>query len=249
MNRFALSLLEVITDIKNYIAGENYYKLVEKQSLNNFNKKDQDIEIDKNSKDFKLKNLNSKIAQCNKCRLFIEKITNVFEDGNYNADIMIIGDFPDNIDETFGKPFKGKIGELLDKMLNAIKLDRKDVYLCNILKCNPGIEKLPVENEINQCIEYIYDQINIVSPKIILLFGVLTSQYLLKLAENFEEIRKKNYNKELPYIISDDQKINAISTYHPRQLLKDQSLKSESWNDMKLFAKICSEIGIRKNPN
>ncbi|MDJ0625887.1 MAG: uracil-DNA glycosylase [Candidatus Caenarcaniphilales bacterium] len=119
-----------------------------------------------------LDELNSKALECNNCSLCETRTNVVVFDGNPDAKLMLIGEGPGEQEDLKGLPFVGRAGQLLDKILEAVQIDRqKETYICNIVKCRPPNNRVPAQNESEQCTKYLRAQIDFIKPKIILLLG------------------------------------------------------------------------------
>ena len=127
----------------------------------------------------KLKSIQEEVLSCKGCDLHKTKTNYVFGEGNPNADLMFIGEAPGYNEDVQGRPFVGRAGKLLDKMLNAMDLDRSKVYIANILKCRPPNNRNPLPEEVLACTGYLEEQIRIIKPKVICSLGLFAGQFLL----------------------------------------------------------------------
>jgi len=152
----------------------------------------------------------------------------VFADGNPNSKIMIIGDAPGVSDETTGKPFSGETGNLLDKMLSAINLDRNKVYLTNIINFRLADNKRLSQLEIHNYKSLIFNHIKIINPKIIFLLGSVAYEFFCEKKESTAKSRghwtKLNINNH---------EFDCLTSYHPAFLLRQPDQKKASWEDLK----------------
>jgi len=170
--------------------------------------------------------LEAKYANCTKCALSAGRIKFVYGDGNPEAKVMIIGEAPGEQENLMGKPFVGKAGELLDRMIAAIHLDRETVYIANIVKCRPPGNRDPQPEERIACLPYLVEQISIVKPKIILMMGLVAAQTLLATNQSLGNLRQKvHFFEGIPSYVS----------YHPAALLRNPNWKAPAWEDLKLF--------------
>ena len=158
----------------------------------------------------------------------------VFGSGNSDADWMIIGEAPDLEEDQQGKPFLGMAGTLLDNILAAIDLQRESVYLSNIIKCRPPNDRDPHIDEVNNCIGYLYRQIEIIQPKVILAVGRIAAQQLLQVKQPLGRLRGQIH--QLP-----KSNTPVVVTYHPRYLLRQPSAKPKVWEDIKLARSIVQQ--------
>ncbi len=190
----------------------------------------------KRGKLFLLKELERKIDGCKRCPLSLTRKNIVFGEGNSSCKLMFIGEAPGFDEDLIGKPFVGKAGILLTKIIESISLQRKDVYITNVVKCHPlkdpllinkrGNDRKPTDDEINTCYPYLKEQINIIHPKIICTLGNIATQTLVNTKENISILRGKTY-------IFEKKDIVIIPTYHPAFLLRNPQMKKETWEDMK----------------
>ncbi|MGR3179314.1 MAG: uracil-DNA glycosylase [Candidatus Anammoxibacter sp.] len=170
-----------------------------------------------------LTNLRKEALQCKLCDLSKTRNNVVFGEGNRNADLMFVGEAPGYYEDAEGKPFVGKAGELLTKIINAIDLKREDVYIANILKCRPPENRDPNADEINLCYPYLEKQIDLIKPKIICALGTFAIQTLLKSTESIGRLRS---------IFHDYHGTKLIATYHPAYLLRSPNEKKKTWIDI-----------------
>ena len=119
-------------------------------------------------------------AECDKCALHETRTNCVFGVGNENADLMFIGEAPGEQEDLSGTPFVGRAGQLLDKFLYAVDIDREDVYIANILKCRPPKNRDPLPEEEDACIGYLREQVAHINPKIIVCLGRIAAMRLIK---------------------------------------------------------------------
>ncbi len=164
------------------------------------------------------------ICDCQKCALSKSRNNFVYGIGNPNADLLIIGEAPGAKEDALGEPFVGASGQLLDKMLAAIQLSRQTVYIANILKCRPPENRNPLPEERELCFPYLHQQIELIKPKLICTFGLVSSQALLDTTASLGDLRNKWHEfKGLPVMV----------TYHPALLLRNPHFKRDAWEDMK----------------
>ena len=153
----------------------------------------------------------------------------VFSDGNPNSKVMLIGEAPGEVEDKMGLPFKGEAGKLLDKMLNAIELNRENVYLTNVIFWRPPGNRKPTEEEINKCLPFVKKHIDIIKPKILVLVGATAASTILNIESGITQIRGKWKNIETKNI----KKLKTIAIFHPAFLLRQPSRKREAWEDLK----------------
>ena len=176
-----------------------------------------------------LSELYSKISRCTKCQLARTRNNVVPGEGVENPDVLVIGEGPGYEEDMSGRPFVGKAGILLDKMLAAIGLDRnKNCYIANIVKCRPPQNRDPQPEEEASCNPFLQAQIHILKPKIILCMGRIAGHKMLETQEPLNKLRGQFF---------DYNGIPLMITYHPSALLRDESLKAPAWQDLKMFKK------------
>ncbi|MDD3265635.1 MAG: uracil-DNA glycosylase [Burkholderiales bacterium] len=172
---------------------------------------------------------------CHDCDLCHDRKNVVIERGSRNAKWMFIGEAPGEQEDIQGKPFVGASGQLLDKMIRAMKLNPEtDVYIANIIKCRPPQNRNPVTQEIELCKNYILNQIELIQPKVIILLGRFAIQTILSTTNAVGKLRGTihKFNNEIP----------TIATYHPSYLLRTPDAKREAWNDLQLAMKTFSDL-------
>lgn len=179
-----------------------------------------------------LASLFDEAKDCKRCPLYKTRKNFVFGEGNPCADIFFIGEAPGREEDLAGCPFVGEAGKLLTKMLEAINLKRKEVYIGNVLKCRPPGNRDPLSSEVEACKPWLYKQLEIIKPKIICTLGKHATCTLLSTTK-FSEIRGK---------VHDFQGTKLLPTYHPAALLYNPRLKHIAWEDMKLLKTLYSEV-------
>ncbi len=182
----------------------------------------------------KLTALYAKINNCQNCILHRQRTNTVPGEGCPAPYVMVIGEGPGEDEDKSGRPFVGKAGQLLDKMLSAIQLDRRcNCYIANIVKCRPPANRDPMPDECDSCSGYLQTQIHILKPKMILALGRTAAQNLLKTEQGINALRGKFF---------DYNGIPLLATYHPSALLRNESLKRPAWEDLKTFRSKLNEI-------
>jgi len=169
---------------------------------------------------------------CQKCSLAKTRRHLVFGAGNPRADVMLIGEAPGKDEDIQGKPFVGRAGQLLDKILVAIDFRREEVYIGNVLKCRPPGNRDPLPEEIVLCMPCLLKQIEIIQPRIILALGRIAAQTLLKTKASLNHLRGG---------IHDFQGISLIVTYHPAALLRNPQWKRPTWEDIQQLRRLYDE--------
>jgi len=186
-----------------------------------------------------LDDLNGQICQCLKCSLGKTRTNFVFGVGNPQADVVVIGEAPGADEDEQGEPFVGRAGQLLNKILEAIRFKREEVYICNILKCRPPNNRDPLPEEIELCEPYLWKQMEIIKPKMILCLGRIAGQALLKTNDSLSALRGKFF---------DYRGIKLMVTYHPAALLRNPNWKKPAWEDVQLFRKTYDEMKSTGEP-
>ncbi len=182
----------------------------------------------------KLGALYNKVHTCHLCPLGRTRIHAVPGEGIEHPIVLVIGEGPGEDEDKSGRPFVGKAGQLLDKMLAAISLDRNaNCYIANIVKCRPPSNRTPFPQEAEACKGYLEAQINILKPKMILAMGRTAVQNLMETSEGINNLRGK---------FLDYKGIPLMATYHPSALLRNESLKRPAWNDLKAFREKLTSI-------
>jgi uracil-DNA glycosylase len=161
----------------------------------------------------------------------------VFADGNPNADIMIVGEAPGADEDRQGKPFAGRAGQLLDKMLAAIGLDRTTVYIANVVPWRPPGNRTPTPQETAICLPFIKRQIELVNPKVLVCAGAYSVQTLLGVKEGIIRARGKWHD----YDAGNGDTIKAVAMLHPEFLLRTPARKRETWQDLLALKKVINQ--------
>lgn len=180
-----------------------------------------------------LDELNRMICNCTKCALGYTRTNFVFGVGNPKAEIMLIGEAPGAEEDAQGEPFVGRAGQLLNKILEAIRFKREEVYICNILKCRPPNNRDPQPEEIETCLPHLWKQIEIMKPKMILCLGRISAQVLMGTNASLAQLRGK---------VHDYHGSKLMVTYHPAALLRNPNWKRPCWEDVQLFRKMYDEM-------
>jgi len=197
-------------------------KLLNQEYFEGFDIKETDIKMPKN-----LEELQKVVLNCNLCNLAKTRTNVVFGEGNSNAKIMFIGEAPGRDEDLQGKPFVGRSGEVLTKMIeNVLNLKREEVYIANIIKCRPPQNRDPEFSEVESCKNYILKQIEIINPTIIVTLGRIAFRYLLNDETPITKARGKLY---------DYKGIKVIPTFHPSYLLRNPTKKREAMIDLKFI--------------
>ena len=170
------------------------------------------------------------------CELSKSATNMVFSDGNKSSEIMLIGEAPGHDEDIQGKPFVGRSGKLLNKMLEAIGLSRDTVYIANIVPWRPPNNRRPTEEEINICLPFIRKHIELIAPKVLMLLGSTATYALLRNKEGITKIRGKWVDMEFGKL-----KVPTLPSFHPAFLLRQPAQKKYSWEDLKMLKKKIDE--------
>jgi uracil-DNA glycosylase family 4 len=194
--------------------------------------------------------LEQKLLQCNtledlkelclgaeELRTDLEGTNLVFGKGNPNADLMIIGEAPGANEDEQGEPFVGRAGQLLTKILEAIKFSRDQVYIANILKHRPPDNRNPLPEERARSLPYLERQIDLVQPKLILCLGLVSAHTLLSTSLPLKDLRVKFHRYRKVYELT--------VTYHPAALLRNPNWKRETWEDVQKLRNRYDELGCK----
>jgi len=169
--------------------------------------------------------LKKEILQCTKCELNKTRIHVIFGEGNINAGIFIIGEAPGRDEDIQGRPFVGKSGQLLDKIMAACGFTRNEhVFISNIVKCRPPDNRVPKPEEAAVCMPWLLKQIELINPKILIMLGATALKYMIG------QDRKITHERG-NWIIWQERL--AMPVYHPAALLRDPALKRDTWEDYK----------------
>jgi uracil-DNA glycosylase family 4 len=184
-----------------------------------------------------LEEIQKELGDCKRCKLYRTRRTIVFGEGNEKATLMFIGEGPGYDEDVQGRPFVGRAGQLLTKIIQSINIQREEVYIANIIKCRPPQNRNPEPDEIQSCNPFLMKQIRAIQPKIICALGTFSAQTLLKTDAKISALRGKFYDFE---------GIKVIPTYHPAFLLRNPERKKEVWEDMKKIAEWLNNNRIKE---
>lgn len=165
------------------------------------------------------------VLRCQKCKDLAKSRKNVvFGSGNSSADLVFVGEAPGYDEDIQGEPFVGKAGQLLTRMIQAMKLTREKVYICNVLKCRPPNNRNPLPEEVTNCSPYLKSQLQIIKPKVLVALGKFAAQTLLNTQTPISRLRGK---------FSEYEGIPLMPTFHPAYLLRNENDKKLVWEDLK----------------
>jgi uracil-DNA glycosylase family 4 len=175
-----------------------------------------------------LADIRSDLGDCQRCRLAKNRKNIVFGSGNSIAKLVFVGEGPGFEEDLQGEPFVGPAGQLLTKIIEAIKLTRNQVYICNIVKCRPPQNRNPQPDEMSTCFPFLERQIAAIRPDFICALGTIAAQTLLNTNESITRLRRRFHRYK---------GIKLLPTYHPAYLLRNPEKKREVWEDMKMLMK------------
>ncbi|NLY42828.1 MAG: uracil-DNA glycosylase [Clostridiaceae bacterium] len=177
--------------------------------------------------------LEKQCCQCTKCALSQSRKKVVFGEGNRNASLIFVGEGPGADEDSTGRPFVGRAGQLLTKGIEAIGLKREDVFIANIVKCRPPGNRVPLEEEAQACIPYLRNQVALIKPRIIVCLGATAMKYIIDNNARISEIRGQWIERKGYWL---------IATFHPAALLRDESKKIPFWQDLKKVKEKINEL-------
>lgn len=183
-----------------------------------------------------LERVRHELGECTRCTLHENRRSIVFGEGNPNARLMFVGEGPGADEDRQGRPFVGRAGQLLTKMITAMTLDRSEVYIANVVKCRPPRNRNPGPDEIAACCPFLRQQIRVVAPDAIVALGAVAAGTLIETREPISRLRGRFHDFE---------GIPLMPTYHPSFLLRneqDRRWKAEAWSDLKQVMRL---LGLR----
>ncbi len=207
--------------------------------------------MNKTDKTRALEELAEVIKSCTRCPLGATRLNAVPGEGNVNADVMFVGEGPGFDEDRQGRPFVGRAGQLLDKMILAMGLTREKVFIANIAKCHPmtdplhpekhGNDRAPNAQEIACCRKYIEQQIAIVCPKYVVALGGVAAKALISDAGSLGALRGKFHNLHLDSVEL-PKPVKILATFHPAALLRNPNWKKDAWKDLQM---VMDELGLK----
>lgn len=240
---------DIIESLKNQkeIFGDDLYASIELRKTRHEKKTENSLKVAKNENtkvkseytisQFEqfttLEQFDREINTCQKCGLGSSRNNFVFGVGNPNADLMLIGEAPGAEEDKQGIPFVGRAGKLLNDILAAINFDREDVFIANILKCRPPNNRDPLPEEREVCKPYLYKQIDLIKPKVILCLGKVAGNVMLN---NKDALTKMRGN------IHEINGIKTMVTFHPAALLRNPNWKKPTWEDVQKLRKLYDQL-------
>jgi DNA polymerase len=209
---------DIITDLKSYL---EYLKEMGIGSLFASEMKPEEVLWSRTST---LEEVRKELGDCKRCKLHRTRRTIVFGEGNEKAKLMFIGEGPGYDEDVQGRPFVGKAGQLLTKIIQSIHLQREEVYIANIIKCRPPQNRNPEPDEIESCYPFLVKQIQSIQPDAICALGTFAAQTILRTGAKITALRGRIFELE---------GIKVFPTYHPAYLLRNPEQKREVWEDIR----------------
>ena len=226
-----------LSKLVKYYSLINYNLIYDNKSINRYKKNKLGINSNKVAL---LKKLEKSINNIKNCDLKKNATNLVFSDGNINSKIMIVGEGPGANEDKEGLPFVGRAGQLLDKMLSSINLDRNNVYITNVVNYRPPENRKPTDEEIRRYVPYLTKHIEIINPKILVLLGSTALNTLIGKEVVISKARGKWIEKKIGNI-----KMSVIASFHPAFLMRQPNQKKMSWIDLKMIRKKIIDLGIK----
>src|SRR5580704_517420 len=184
-------------------------------------------------KDDTLLKIREDLGECTRCKLHKGRNKIVFGDGNPKAELVFVGEGPGADEDMQGLPFVGRAGKLLTQMIEAMGLQRRDVYICNVVKCRPPENRAPEPDEVAACSPYLIRQIDFINPKVIVCLGATAAKTILNTTRGISQFR----GEWLEWRVH-----KLMATYHPAYLLRNPPAKADVWKDLQ---KVMAERGLQ----
>ena len=205
----------------------NYNLIYNNKAINRYKKDNFELSTDKTHN---LERLKKSISNIKNCSLKASATNMVFSDGNPKSKIMLIGEAPGSNEDQEGLPFVGRAGTLLDKMLASINLDRKNVYISNIINYRPPKNRRPTDEEMSRYLPFVKKHVEIIAPKILVLLGSTAMNALIGNDVVISKVRGKWIEKEFG-----QHRTSVIVTFHPAFLMRQPTQKKLAWVDLKMI--------------
>jgi DNA polymerase len=184
-----------------------------------------------------LEQIRADLGLCKRCRLHEGRRNIVFGEGSSSADLMFIGEAPGRDEDTQGIPFVGAAGQLLTRMINAMGLEREEVYIANILKCRPPQNRDPNPDEIDACEPFLRQQIDVIAPRMIIALGGFATKTLLRTDTGITQLRGRFHTYHGTPL---------MPTFHPAFLLRNPERKRPVWEDLKQVMAEMDRLGLKR---
>jgi uracil-DNA glycosylase family 4 len=186
-----------------------------------------------------LERIRADIGDCTRCRLCEQRNKIVFGDGHARAELMFVGEGPGHDEDMQGLPFVGRAGKLLTQMIEAMGLERKDVYIGNVVKCRPPENRMPQKDEVAMCSPFLMRQFDVIRPKVIVCLGGVAAQTLLNTNRSISHFR----GQWLEF-----RGARLMATYHPAYLLRNPNAKGDVWKDLQKVMAVLGLTGKKGKP-
>ena len=183
----------------------------------------------------------SQVKGCTKCGLAKARTQTVFGQGSANARLVFVGEAPGFEEDRQGLAFVGAAGQLLTRMIVAMGLSRDEVFICNVLKCRPPGNRDPMADEVLACSPYLREQLQIIRPEMLVALGAPAAKTLLNTAESIGRLRGRFHDYFLSGMTGEGESIPLMPTYHPAYLLRNESEKKKTWDDLQ---KVMARMGL-----
>lgn len=178
------------------------------------------------------------LGDCRRCRLHTGRTHLVFGDGSPTARLVFVGEGPGFDEDRQGLPFVGRAGRLLDKMIAALGMERKAVYICNAVKCRPPENRTPVADEIEACSPFLFRQLEAIRPDVICALGLTAAQTLLGAGIPMNRLRGRTLTwRDIP----------VVCTYHPAYLLRSPAQKAAAWQDLLAVERLLRSHAVERS--
>jgi DNA polymerase len=191
------------------------------------------FEVVEKLQDDSLLKIREDLGECTRCKLHKGRNKLVFGDGSPKAQLVFVGEGPGADEDAQGLPFVGRAGKLLTQMIEAMGLQRKDVYICNVVKCRPPENRTPEPDEVKTCSPYLLRQIDVINPKVIVCLGAVAAKTLLETTRGISQYRGE---------WQEWRGRKLLATYHPAYLLRNPPAKADVWKDLQ---KVMAELGLQ----
>ena len=188
-----------------------------------------------------LNQIKQELADCQQCKLHEKRTKIVFGEGNPEARIVFVGEGPGENEDKTGRPFVGRAGQLLDKMIEAMGYTRSDVYITNVVKCRPPDNRVPETDEVACCSKYMRQELTAIDPDIIIPLGLSASKAVLgldsktKMGDIRGKFKVKSFDRPTKGNV-------VMPTYHPAALLRNENLKAPTWEDLQKAMSYLKEL-------
>lgn len=184
-----------------------------------------------------LLNLEKEVHYCTTCRLHETRIHTVFGMGNVDADLVFVGEGPGADEDAAGEPFVGAAGKILTRMIYALGFTRRDVYICNVVKCRPPGNRDPHPDEIAHCKRFLLTQLDVIQPKVICTLGAVPTHFLVNATAPISRLRGNIFSFR---------GVKVVPTFHPAYIYRSPSKRVEVWKDLKLLEKLLNEPDLEE---